>query len=253
MTFSLTPTAAFPQVTSEDFPSPLRFALDDVLFNGPIEVVNFTGGAVTEDADGILTVPLGGGASYQAGTNITIVGDTINAVPTGQSGSFQYNASQVFGQTVGLSWTAEIGITSARIDFSDLLISPARTLTIRPQYMQFNLDVVNRGQQYMCVATLGSHIFSTITYVPDANNLPTLDRPGLWVGGPINNATALAQCYDAWFLSNEMSFAQRDAQSTFTKIQPMVRKGSAASATAFDNAIQISIDGGLYWIPCYAQ
>lgn len=59
--FSLTPIASFPQETGTEFPNPLAFAQDGVPFVGPITMVDFTGGSVTEDGDGTLTVPLGGG------------------------------------------------------------------------------------------------------------------------------------------------------------------------------------------------
>lgn len=61
--FSLTPVQGFPQTVSEEFPNPLLFSLDDVMFNGPIQIVNFTGGTVTERETGILDVTLGGGGA----------------------------------------------------------------------------------------------------------------------------------------------------------------------------------------------
>jgi hypothetical protein len=57
--FSLTPINSFPQTLGTEFPNPLEFAQDDALFVGPITLVNFVGGTVTEDGNGTLDVTLG--------------------------------------------------------------------------------------------------------------------------------------------------------------------------------------------------
>lgn len=253
--FSLTPINAFPQATGTEFPNPLLFSLDDTLFAGPITQVNFTDGTVTERGDGILDVTLGGGGgtTYSAGSNISFTGPTstiINAIPSGQSTSFQWNNSGAFGGTVGLSWTAELGSTPALIAFSDLLIDPPNIYNLHPQRQEFFLDLIDRGQLYMTAITLGTHIYSAITYPPAAGNIPTLDRSGLWVGGSVDNSNATGQCYDGWFLSDSMAFAKRDDQTVFTHIKPLSLKGSPTTPTAFDDAIQVTINGGDYWIPC---
>lgn len=237
--FSLTPINSFPQTDGTEFPNPLAFSQDDTLFVGPITLVNFIGGTVTEDGMGTLNVTLGGGGSTSPGSPLS---------------SFQWNNAGAFGGTIGLSWTAELGSTSAQIVFSDLLIDPPATLSIRPKYIESFLDLIDRGQQFMTCYTIGTRIFSTVSYVPDALNLATLDQPGLWIGGSNDNATPSNQCYDAWFLPYAMSFAQRNNQATFTKFLPMVRSGVAIAVPAetFNDGIQVIVDGNPYWIPLIA-
>lgn len=90
--FSLTPVNSFPQQDGTEFPQPLRFSLDGTLFTGPITQVDFTGGDVTEDGDGTLTVPLGGGGG--GGYN---------------TGAFVIQGTQRFGGTDGFGTYAGYG------------------------------------------------------------------------------------------------------------------------------------------------
>lgn len=245
--FSLTPVNAFPQMDGTEFPQPLRFSQDDVLFVGPITQVNFIGGTVTEDGMGKLNVTLGGGGV---------------TVPGNPEGSFQFNELGGFAGTAGLvnlelyslSFERQADVNSQPlVAFQSTNTDGAFLSGWNPQWLDFFLDVVSRGQQYMTTAHIGVRTFSTVTYPPDTGNLATLDQPAVWIGGSNDNSINANQCYDAWFLPWGMSFAQRDAQATYTKFEPMVRKGTPATPTAFDTAIQVKLDGANYWLPLILQ
>lgn len=231
--FSLTPINSFPQTDGDEFPQPLRFSQDDVLFVGPITQVNFVGGTVTEDGNGQLDVTLGGGGSTS---------------PGGLDRQFQWNDDGTFGGTMGLSWRAEL-ITEALIIFQNFSVN-SRALNMTPTattwFTPGESDTIGNW------AAIGSRTYSTVSHPPMGGF--ELDRPGVWVGGqedPVGTPDGPA--FDAWLLSNGIYFQERVDTSKYTWFKPMTRKGSPATPTAFDDAIAVVLDSGNYWLPLILQ
>lgn len=269
--FSLTPINSFPQTDGTEFPQPLRFSQDDVLFVGPITQVNFVGGTVTEDGDGVLSVTLGGGgASYTAGNNIDLSGpsDTvINAIPTTGLGlkALQFDNSGVFGATLGtvsgnlyaLAWSPQTSMTTQ----PSLLLTSTLTIPVignvaysadyKSVFAAWADDGTQEGTQMR--ATIGSNSGAWTAYLPETFTLP---RAAAWISGPETHGGSPS--YDAWLISNGILFQSRSAtvdppNFDYTLLEPLVLLGGPTTPTAFDNAFQVKINGSLYWIPCVAQ
>jgi hypothetical protein len=224
--FSLTPVNAFPQTDGTEFPQPLRFSQDDVLFVGPITQVNFVGGTVTEDGNGQLDVTLGGG------------GGTTN--PGTPVNSFQWNSAGSFGGTVGMSWSPEL-LDEAVIAFTNLLVSDYNA-NWRPSGL---VSVNSAPEATRSFAYIGAKGASIITETPPFS----LPRACVWIGGP-NDAEVAS--YDAWLISDGLVFQDRSAN--YIWFQPTVRAGAVVPVPAenFDDGFQVVINGTSYWVPLIA-
>lgn len=229
--FSLTPVNAFPQTDGTEFPQPLQFAHNGTLFPGPITLVNFVGGTVTEDGNGGLDVTLGGG------------GATVPGSPTG---SFQWNDAGAFGGTFGLGWTPEL-LSEALITFQNFSVNN-RALNMTPSSTTwFTIGEADLTANW---AAVGSRTYSTVTYPPVSFQLT---RAGLWVGGPLDTTSGPTTAYDGWFLSNAMVFQLRSDPTQYTHFKPLALKGSPVTPTGFDTAFEVTINGSNYWVPCVLQ
>lgn len=230
--FSLTPINSFPQTDGTEFPQPLRFSQDDVLFVGPITQVNFIGGTVTEDGNGQLDVTLDGGGG--------------STPPGGSDPQFQYNNDGAFGGTFGLSWYPEF--TSEALIVFQNFTQNARALNMTPSATTwFTVGQVDSVANW---AAVGSVTYSTVPYPPVSFELT---RAGLWVGGPEDITSGPTTAYDAWFLSNAMVFQVRLDTSQYTHFKPLTLKGSPTTPTGFDTAFEVTINGSNYWVPCVLQ
>jgi hypothetical protein len=232
--FSLTPINAFPQASGTEFPNPLLFSQDDVMFVGPITQVNFVGGTVTERGNGILDVTLGVGGGV---TN-----------PANPPNSFQFNDAGVFGGTFGLSWTPE-GASDALITFQNFLVNDC-ALNMTPQSTTW--FVIGETDALSKWSAIGTRTYSTVAHPPVGIDFD-LNRPGVWVGGPKDNTIPSDPCFDSWLLSDSIYSQVRVTTTTYTHIKLLTRKGSPATPTAFDNAIAVELDGGNYWLPLILQ
>lgn len=270
--FSLTPVNAFPQLDGTEFPNPLAFAQDDVLFTGPITLVNFIGGTVTEDGNGTLDVTLGGGGGgYTAGANIdfTGAGDTIiNAIPTSGAGlkAFQFDNSGAFGATVGLvsgelfvlSWTPQTTLFNQPSMGLQSTLNVATvgnvvyTADIKPAFGAWADDGSSDGTQMR--ATIGANTGSWTSYLPETFTLP---RAGVWVSGPETHGGSPS--YDAWMISTGLLFQARTTvvdppNFDYVAINPHVQAGAAIAVPAetFNDGFQVIINGTQYWVPLIA-
>lgn len=269
--FSLTPINSFPQTDGTAFPSPLEFSQDDVPFVGPITLVNFVGGTVTEDGMGTLDVTLGGGGGgYTEGANIDFTGPSstvINAIPTSGLGikAFQFDNNGAFGATLGtvsgnlfaLSWVPQTTMT----DQPSLLLNSTLTIPVignvaytadyKSVFASWSDDGTQEGNQMR--ATIGANSGAWTSYLPETFTLP---RAAVWISGPATHEGSPS--YDAWLISNGILFQARTTavdppNFDYTLLEPLVLLGAPTTPTAFDNAFQVKINGSLYWIPCVAQ
>lgn len=236
--FSLTPVQGFPETTSQEFPNPLLFSLDDVMFNGPIQIVNFVGGTVTERETGILDVTLGGGGG---------------TTPGGSNRQLQFNDDGAFGGTarnnVLLTFPAS---GDYYLSLNDVL--NVRDAILSPTNFEITqLASLGAGKQHM--AAVSSHFVSTIPF-PPSGGFVSNDQAMLFVSGGRSEIDGDDGLGGAWMTPQGFHFEDyaTGRETRYVDIMPMERPLlSILVPETFPNAIQVVIGDTFYWLPLIEQ
>lgn len=281
--FSLTPVQGFPQTVSEEFPNPLLFSLDDVMFNGPIQIVNFTGGTVTEREIGILDVTLGGGGvagvitlntldghvNLVAGSNVTIEEVTGNAIRISASGSqgppgppavpggldmqLQFNDDGVFGgigfpSGPAIWWEKQNGILyfGAQHSVNNYEGWQAAYSELR---MFGNASLFPHQHEVFISPT-------NVTQATPSGSFLTPFQSIVHVYGGNSASDPLQGLNAAWMVPLGFHFEDYATghETRYIDIKPMSRSGAPIAVPAnFPTGIEVVIGGTPYWLPLIAQ
>lgn len=242
--FNMQPIQGFPQVTSEDFPNPLLFAHDGVQFTGPIQLVDFIGGTVTESETGVLSVTLGGGGG--------------GGEPAGPDRSLQFNNSGEFAGSSRGNYLLFFPSSGESVLALNEFVSP--TFYSRgwdlysTQFVVYdNYGTFSYSKEHM--AALSSD-FTSSGLFPPSGGFVGLNQACLFVSGGNSDTDEDQSLGGAWLIPLGLHFEDyaTGRETRYVDIMPMDRPVSSITLPEFvTNAIQVCIGGTFYWIPLIDQ
>lgn len=260
--FSLTPVQGYPQQVSEEFPNPLLFAHNDVQFTGPIQIVNFIGGTVTESEIGVLSVSLGGGGGgYTAGANIAFTGEDssiINAVPSGSDRLLQYNNNGAFGATQRGNYSLNFPSSGSNVlSVNEFIFSPVvytRTVDLYGNMVgATDKNYFSDGKIH--AAYLAGNFVSTIPY-PPSGGFVSNHQAMVFVTGGRSDADEDEGLGGSWMTPQGFHFEDYETgrENRYIDIKPMSRNLTPITTPEnFPVGLEVDIGGTLYWLPLIAQ